>query len=100
MAKDKTTEAASEAADLVSVVVLKGKHLRHDGEDYAQNTRVQLSEADSKRLIALGFVKSLSDLQQELEGAGPQEVSVTQADSQTSITTSDPATPTPENGAV
>ncbi|RYM47644.1 hypothetical protein [Serratia proteamaculans] len=99
MAKDKTTEAASEAADLVTVVVLKGKHLRHDGEEYSQNTRVRLSEADSKRLIGLGFVKSLSDLQQELEDAVPQEVSVTQVGSQTTITTSDPATPKPESGA-
>lgn len=99
MAKDKATEAASEAADLVTVVVLKGKHLRHDGEEYAQNTRARLSEADSKRLIALGFVKTLSALQQEMEDAGPQDVSVTQADSQTIIKTSDPATPTPENGA-
>lgn len=93
MAKDKTTEAASGDADLVSVVVLKGKYLRHDGEEYAQNTRVQLSETDSKRLIALGFVKSLSDLQQELEGAGAQEVSVTQTHSQTTITTPAPAAP-------
>ena len=97
MAKDKTSKVVSEAT-LVTVVVLKGKHLRHDGEEYAQNTRVQLSETDSKRLIALGFVKSLSDLQQELEEAGPQEVSVTQTDSQTTITTSETAAPSPENG--
>lgn len=100
MAKDKTNEAGLAVADLVNVVVLKGKNLRHDGENYAQNMRVQLSEADAKRLIALGFVKSLSDLQQELEGAGTQEVSVTQTNSQTTITTSDPETPTSENGAV
>lgn len=99
MSKTKATEAVPEAAGLVSVVVLKGKHLRHDGEDYKQNTRIDLAESDATRLITLGFVKALSVLQQEMDEVSPQEVSVTQTDSQTTITTSEPATPSPENGA-
>lgn len=99
MSKTKATEAAPEVADLVSVVVLKGKHLRHNGEDHKQSTRVDLAASDASRLISLGFVKALSTLQQEMEEVSPQEVSVTQTDSQTTITTSDPVTPSPENGA-
>ncbi|MCW2454623.1 UNVERIFIED_ORG: hypothetical protein M2414_002362 [Rahnella aquatilis] len=97
MAKDKST---AESVELVSVVVLKGKTLRHDGGKYLQNTRVKLSEADAKQLIAKGFVKPLAELQQEMEVASAQEVSVSQSESQTSITTSEPAKDASDNGAV
>jgi len=96
MAKDNVT---TESVELVSVVVLKGKTLRHDGEKYLQNTRVKLSEADAKQLIAKGFVIPLADLQQEMEVTSAQEVSVSQAESQTSVTTSEPAKDATDNGA-
>lgn len=74
---------------MVSVVVLKGKSVRHDGEDHPQNTRVSLPLNDANRLINLGFVKTHESLLLEVDGAETQDVSVTKEEGQTTITTSD-----------
>jgi len=91
MAKDKATDAASEAADLITVVVLKGKSVRHDGQSYTQNTRVELPQSDATRLIASGFVKTLDAVKQEMEEASSQEVSITKDDGQSTITSDAPS---------
>lgn len=80
--------AKEKPAEFVSVVVLKGKFLRHDGEKYPQNTRVSLPEEDAKRLMLLGFVKTHEALLLEAEGNAAQEVSVTKTEGQATITTS------------
>lgn len=80
--------AKEKPAEFVSVVVLKGKFLRHDGEEYPQNTRVSLPEEDAKRLMLLGFVKTHEALLLEAEGNAAQEVSVTKTEGQATITTS------------
>jgi len=98
MAKDKTTDAASEAADLITVVVLKGKSVRHDGDNYTQNTRVELSPGDANRLIASGFVKTLDAVKQEMEEASGQEVSVIKSDGQSTITSDEPNVVKTESG--
>ncbi|MCC3740222.1 hypothetical protein LLQ54_10045 [Rouxiella badensis] len=94
MAKDKTTEAT----DAVTVVVLKGKSVRHDGEKYTQNTRIELSPNDAKRLIASGFVKTLDSVKEEMEAASGQEVSITKADGQAMITSDAPSVVKSESG--
>ena len=81
--------AKEKPAEMVSVVVLKGKSLRHDGEGYPQNTRVSLPLKDANRLIKLGFVKSLESLLLEIDDSETQEASVTKEEGQTTITTSD-----------
>ncbi|TPG62558.1 hypothetical protein [Ewingella americana] len=98
MAKDKTADAATEAAEMVTVVVLKGKSLRHDGDNYAQNTRVELSASDVKRLIALGFVKTLDAVKQEMEETSGQEVSIIKSDGQSTITSDEPNVVKTESG--
>ncbi|MGC6386569.1 hypothetical protein ACMV8I_02745 [Ewingella sp. S1.OA.A_B6] len=90
MAKEKTTDAASEAVEPITVVVLKGKSVRHDGESYTQNTRVKLSPGDASRLIAAGFVKTLDAVKLEMEEASGQEVSVIKSDGQSTITSDEP----------
>ncbi|CAH0326521.1 hypothetical protein SRABI106_04682 [Rahnella aquatilis] len=96
MAKDKVTETSADAAT-VSVVVLKGKLLRHDGVAYRQNSRLSLSENDAKRLITLGFVKAFEVLLEESQQVSDPAVSVSKADEDNSL---DPVTLKTENGAV
>ncbi|MCU1787751.1 hypothetical protein CUU54_02620 [Pectobacterium polaris] len=91
MAKDKTT-------DVITVVVLKGKSVRHDGQSYMQNARVELSTSDANALIASGFVKTLDVLKQEMEEAFSQEVTVTKADGQSTITSGAPSVVKSESG--
>lgn len=98
MAKEKTTDAAAEAADLITVVVLKGKSVRHDGESYTQNTRVELSQSDTSRLVNSGFVKTLDSVKQEMEAASGQEVSISKEDGQSTITSDAPSVVKSENG--
>lgn len=90
MAKEKSTDATT----IKTVVVLRGKNIRHDGETYAQNTRVDLPAEAADRLISLGFVKTMDVLLQEAESADAdaQSVSVTKEDGQVSVTT-DPSAP-------
>ncbi|MBK5075094.1 hypothetical protein I2492_18840 [Budviciaceae bacterium CWB-B4] len=98
MAKNKATDAASEEADLITVVVLKGKSVRHDGKGYTQNSRVELSENDASQLIASGFVKTLDAVKQEMEEASGQEVSIAKADGQSTITSDAPSVVKSESG--
>lgn len=98
MANEKKTNAAAEAADLITVVVLKGKSVRHDGESYTQNTRVDLSQSDASRLIASGFVKTLDSVKQEMEAASGQEVSILKEDGQSTITSDAPSVVKTESG--
>lgn len=98
MARDKATDTASEAADLITVVVLKGKSVRHDGESYTQNSRVELSESDANRLIASGFVKTLEAVKQEMEAASGQEVSISKEGGQSTITSDAPSAVKTESG--
>ena len=98
MANEKKTNAASEAADLITVVVLKGKSVRHDGESYTQNTRVDLSQSDASRLIASGFVKTLDSVKQEMEAASGHEVSISKEDGQSTITSDAPSVVKTESG--
>lgn len=98
MATEKKTNPASESADLITVVVLKGKSVRHDGESYAQNTRVELSQSDASRLIAPGFVKTLDSVKQEMEAASGQEVSIFKEDGQSTITSDAPSVVKTESG--
>lgn len=85
MGKEKPTKSTATK----TVVVLRGKNIRHDGETYAQNTRVELPEEAADRLISLGFVKTMDALLQEAEeaDADAQAVSVTKEDGQVSVTT-------------
>lgn len=98
MANEKKTNPAPEAADLITVVVLKGKSVRHDGESYTQNTRVELSQNDASRLIASGFVKTLDSVKQEMEADSGQEVSISKEDGQSTITSDAPSVVKTENG--
>ncbi|WP_439292353.1 MULTISPECIES: hypothetical protein [Rahnella] len=98
MAKEKAADAAPEAADLITVVVLKGKSVRHDGQNYTQNARVSLSPADADALIASGFVKTLDAVKQEMEEVSGQEVSVTKAEGQSTITSDAPSVIKSESG--
>ncbi|WP_413535062.1 hypothetical protein [Rahnella inusitata] len=98
MANEKKPNAASESADLITVVVLKGKSVRHDGESYTQNTRVDLSQRDASRLIASGFVKTLDSVKQEMEVASGQEVSISKEDGQSTITSDSPSVVKTESG--
>lgn len=94
MARDKTTEAT----DVITVVVLKGKSVRHDGNTYTQNTRVDLSPSDANRLIASGFVKTLDSVKEEMEAASGQEVSITKADGQSMVISDAPSVVKSESG--
>lgn len=96
MAKEKLTETSTEETK-VSVVVLKGKLLRHDGGEYRQNSRLDLAENDAKRLIALGFVKAFEVLLQESLQVSDPAVSVDAPEAQS---VSDSTTPASESGAV
>lgn len=96
MAKDKVTETSSEETK-VSVVVLKGKLLRHDGGEYRQNSRLDLPEDDANRLISLGFVKAYTVLLLESQQVSEPEVSVSGSEIQPS---SDAVNPIPDSGAV
>lgn len=98
MAKVKTIDAVSEAADLITVVVLKGKSVRHDGDSYTQNTRVELSQSDANQLIASGFVKTLDAVRQEMEEVPGQEVAITKSDGQSMITSDAPSIVKSESG--
>ncbi|SMB46806.1 hypothetical protein SPRA44_610032 [Serratia proteamaculans] len=98
MAKVKTTDAVSEATDLITVVVLKGKSVRHDGDSYTQNTRVELSQRDANQLIASGFVKTLDAVKQEMEDVPGQEVTITKSDGQSMITSDAPSVVKSESG--
>lgn len=98
MANEKKTNPAAEAADLITVVVLKGKSVRHDGESYTQNTRVELSQSDASRLIASGFVKTLDSVKQEMEADSGQEVSISKEDGQSTITSDAPSAVKTESG--
>ncbi len=79
----------------VKVVVLKGKHVRHDGEEFKQNTSFLLPAPDAKRLINLGFAKAVETLLQEMAEGEDQDVTMIKMEGQTSITTTDPAPPLP-----
>lgn len=94
MAKDKITDAV----DAITVVVLKGKSVRHDGKSYTQNSRVELSENDANRLIASGFVKTLDAVKREMEEASGQEVSIAKADGQSTIASDAPSVAKTESG--
>lgn len=98
MATDKKPNTASEAADLITVVVLKGKSVRHDGESYTQNTRVNLSPSDANRLITSGFVKTLDSVKEEMEAASGQEVSISKEDGQSTISSDAPSVVKSESG--
>lgn len=90
MAKEKVTETT------VSVVVLKGKFLRHDGGEYRQNARLDLPENDANRLIALGFVKAYTVLLQESQQVSDPAVSVEGPEAQPA---SEQVIPASESGA-
>ncbi|WP_199639591.1 hypothetical protein JEM67_15960 [Serratia sp. PAMC26656] len=98
MANEKKTNTASKAADQITVVVLKGKSVRHDGDSYIQNTRVNLSQSDASRLIASGFVKTLDAVKQEMEAESGQEVSISKEDGQSAITSDMPSVVKTESG--
>ncbi|HBE9082127.1 hypothetical protein [Serratia fonticola] len=97
MAKDKT---ANGATDVITVVVLKGKSVRHDGKNYTQNTRVELSPSDADVLIASGFVKTLAAVKLEMEDVSGQDVTISKDDGQSSITSIAPSVVKSESGEV
>ncbi|MFT2790539.1 hypothetical protein ACMV5I_10735 [Serratia sp. T13T92] len=47
---------------LVSVVVIKGNTVRHDGRDFTENRTLTLSTEDAQRLIGLGVVADVDQL--------------------------------------
>ncbi|MBP0996657.1 hypothetical protein J8629_06190 [Serratia fonticola] len=57
---------------LVSVVVIKGNTVRHDGRDFTENRTLTLSTEDAQRLIGLGVVEDVEQLRkQALKRATP-----------------------------
>ncbi|CAI1576242.1 Uncharacterised protein [Serratia proteamaculans] len=78
--------AADEAAESISVVVLKGKHICHSGKEHKQNTRVVLPKEDAERLIKLGFVKTYEVLLEEADQANAETGTTVTTEGQTSIT--------------
>ncbi|MGO2154425.1 MAG: hypothetical protein ACTH5V_01525 [Serratia proteamaculans] len=90
MATKQKEGAADEAAKSIIVVVLKGKHICHSGEEYKQNTRVELPKEDAERLIKLGFVKTQEALLVEAEQAETETGATVTTEGHTSITAGKP----------
>lgn len=57
-------------------VVLKGNHIRHDGEIYRENTIIPVAGKDAERLLLAGVIADVSVLRQRVLEAKPS-VSVT-----------------------
>lgn len=57
-------------------VVLKGNHIRHDGEIYRENTIIPVDGKDAERLLQAGVIADVSVLRQRVLEARPS-VSVT-----------------------
>ncbi|VVT53910.1 hypothetical protein UYSO10_4948 [Kosakonia radicincitans] len=57
-------------------VVLKGNHIRHDGEIYRENMTIPVTGADAARLLKAGVIGDIEQLRQRVLSAQPS-VSVT-----------------------
>lgn len=57
-------------------VVLKGNHIRHDGEIYRENMTIPVKGADAARLLKAGVIGDIEQLRQRILSAQPS-VSVT-----------------------
>jgi len=57
-------------------VVLKGNHIRHDGEIYRENMTIPVTGADAVRLLKAGVIGDIEQLRQRVLSAQPS-VSVT-----------------------
>ncbi|PTA91307.1 hypothetical protein CWM66_08685 [Kosakonia sp. H7A] len=57
-------------------VVLKGNHVRHDGEIYRENMTIPVTGADAARLLKAGVIGDIEQLRQRVLSAQPS-VSVT-----------------------
>lgn len=70
----------------VGVVVLKGKHVKHDGVEFKQNARLSLPADAAQHLINMGFVKTLDDVRREAQQAENREGATVEVEDGTSIT--------------
>ncbi|UAN52914.1 hypothetical protein KGP26_07585 [Serratia sp. JSRIV002] len=61
---------------LVSVVVIKGNTIRHDGRDFTENRTLTLSTEDAQRLIGLGVVADVEQLRKQALNRAAPAVSV------------------------
>lgn len=58
-------------------VVLKGNHIRHDGEIYRENTTIPVTGVDAERLLKAGVIADIEQLRLRILSAQPS-VSVTE----------------------
>lgn len=62
MAKNTNNTENVESVEDVDVVVCKGHTVYHNGEQYGENRRLALSQADAQALQARGFVVPFDDV--------------------------------------
>lgn len=72
--KEDTVESSHDEGP--EYVVLKGNHIRHDGEIYRENMTIPVTGADAARLLKAGVIGDIAQLRHRILSAQPS-VSVT-----------------------